>query len=556
MNNIDQQAVTGAKAPQAKSPNSAPHVLGDGAFLIFMAKFAPAPATSPLEAAKPAPDTVLVSPDHPPSADTDKVAPIVLYPEHVLAIEDPLMPIALALQASVPSPTSGQEEAHSHATDIPAVPLTKISANQNLPILPDSLVTPAHQRFPTPDAGALNMAETANAGASPPAPLQPRVNHQRSGLHGVMPDIAQSPAQTPSTVAISDRAVHNQSDLVNVNRTGLHTAPPMQALSSMPGLLGTAMPVTSQLPQHVPPVPHDSNAGHAVGITNPAALKAAPPAGAFERAAPPIPELGRFSQPDIAHTLPTLHQHSPLMQNAPVIMQGRYASSFPVPMPIASEQTQPLVPAAAASNAHANINPSPQNPESWRPFLPNTASPLADRPYRDGAIIAPQQSPQHSVNPTVSTGPVTVNAVVMPPSPVQAAAPATPREKSLDGVAFALAPPTASVSSAPALLSQAAPTHIPLPAIVGLIKDHTVVGKRTSFELALSPEELGKIRLFLQPEGDKLRIVIQAERPETMELLRRNTEGFSTELRQAGFSSTSFSFGGWDDSPPATRIGT
>lgn len=57
------------------------------------------------------------------------------------------------------------------------------------------------------------------------------------------------------------------------------------------------------------------------------------------------------------------------------------------------------------------------------------------------------------------------------------------------------------------------------------------------------------MRLVMTPDGDKLRIVIQAERPETLELLRRNTESFSQDLRQSGYSSTSFSFGGWSEKP-------
>ena len=93
---------------------------------------------------------------------------------------------------------------------------------------------------------------------------------------------------------------------------------------------------------------------------------------------------------------------------------------------------------------------------------------------------------------------------------------------------------------------------MPIAQLVEHIKDHSKLGKPASLELTLTPEDLGKIRLVMTPDGDKIRVVIQAERPETMELLKRNTEGFTAELRQSGYASASFSFGGWGN-PPSSQ---
>ena len=112
----------------------------------------------------------------------------------------------------------------------------------------------------------------------------------------------------------------------------------------------------------------------------------------------------------------------------------------------------------------------------------------------------------------------------------------------------------ASPSSTPhsTSVAQVALHHpVPIPALAEHIKQHITPGKPTSLELSLAPEELGKMRMVMTPDGDKLRIVIQAERPETLELLRRNTECFCQDLRQSGYSSTSFSFSGWGSSPSA-----
>lgn len=62
--------------------------------------------------------------------------------------------------------------------------------------------------------------------------------------------------------------------------------------------------------------------------------------------------------------------------------------------------------------------------------------------------------------------------------------------------------------------------------------------------LALDPEELGRVRLVMQPDNDTLRIHILAERPETLDMLRRNIADLASELRQAGLGQASFTFAG------------
>ena len=94
---------------------------------------------------------------------------------------------------------------------------------------------------------------------------------------------------------------------------------------------------------------------------------------------------------------------------------------------------------------------------------------------------------------------------------------------------------------------------VPMTGLAQHIRQQAAPGKPTASELSLAPEELGKLRIFMTPDGDKLRIVIQAERPETLELLRRNSESFAADLRQSGFAGASFSFGGWGDQPPAQQ---
>lgn len=60
-------------------------------------------------------------------------------------------------------------------------------------------------------------------------------------------------------------------------------------------------------------------------------------------------------------------------------------------------------------------------------------------------------------------------------------------------------------------------------------------------EVILDPAELGKVRMLITP-GDNPAVTILAERPETFDLLRRNIDLLSKELRDAGVSGADISF--------------
>lgn len=65
-------------------------------------------------------------------------------------------------------------------------------------------------------------------------------------------------------------------------------------------------------------------------------------------------------------------------------------------------------------------------------------------------------------------------------------------------------------------------------------------------QIALNPEELGKVRIVLSNGDAGLSVSILAERPETADLMRRNLDHLSRELRDLGYDNPSFSF---DDQP-------
>lgn len=79
--------------------------------------------------------------------------------------------------------------------------------------------------------------------------------------------------------------------------------------------------------------------------------------------------------------------------------------------------------------------------------------------------------------------------------------------------------------------------------------------KPGTVELVLTPEDLGRIRFEIQQSGDVVRMVLAAERPETLDHIRRHLPEFLTDLRQAGFSGSDVSLGQWSrgsgDNTPA-----
>ncbi len=62
-------------------------------------------------------------------------------------------------------------------------------------------------------------------------------------------------------------------------------------------------------------------------------------------------------------------------------------------------------------------------------------------------------------------------------------------------------------------------------------------------EVTLSPEELGRVRLTLHTSEAGITVAIHAERPETLDLMRRNIDLLARDFRDQGYASIAFDFG-------------
>ena len=61
-------------------------------------------------------------------------------------------------------------------------------------------------------------------------------------------------------------------------------------------------------------------------------------------------------------------------------------------------------------------------------------------------------------------------------------------------------------------------------------------------ELTLSPAELGRVRMTLKGGENNMMVTVFAERPETLDLMRRNIEMLDQAMSDLGYENISFSF--------------
>ncbi|MCO8143817.1 flagellar hook-length control protein FliK [Rhodovulum tesquicola] len=63
-------------------------------------------------------------------------------------------------------------------------------------------------------------------------------------------------------------------------------------------------------------------------------------------------------------------------------------------------------------------------------------------------------------------------------------------------------------------------------------------------ELTLSPEELGRVRLTLAPGENGITVTINAERGDTLELMRRHADLLGNAMRELGYGEVVLDFRG------------
>lgn len=122
------------------------------------------------------------------------------------------------------------------------------------------------------------------------------------------------------------------------------------------------------------------------------------------------------------------------------------------------------------------------------------------------------------------------------------------------------APASRDVAAAP--LDQPVP-RIPVASVVRQITDAVVTAREDRIEVALAPEELGRIRMVMTGPDHSPHVLVWAERPEVLDQLRRNAALLQECFGDAGMADASFEFqgdggtgsGGHPSFPDASRHG-
>lgn len=508
-----------------------------------------------------------VAPAVPPASTTDRSGIFAT----VLAALEGMLPQAPPVAAQTdPSPAMTAEPRAEDAespTDTDAIATAQAWPDWAIPAPSNAVGVPGGD---TPVSGAVSDAEAAaspaqhetppaihdarieipphdTAGASQfPSPAPPDSTGQQPGVSALtQPPVAQPPSATAAVSPASsvppevNRMAATQTATPDVTDSTIARWPP-PVLAAPP--VADAGPMRA--PEHIlpdapqrepesaappPPLgaetggPADSSSANAYASepspSLPPHIRAAIRITHLPEAPAPAPATDAGAEPALTQADPGLTPDTPKETPPPPVAQ----IVRPVPAP-----TAPSANPAPPDRQALDAMPGWPVPAATRTFAPMAAQSKDNGPAPAAAGTAPhgEAAPMPELAATLPASATEAYAPTAPAAPAQSTAASLPLA----------APPGAHYSP------------MPLPsAMVAALRDAT---GSEGIELTLTPEELGPLRLSMVGEGDLIRIVVQAERPDTLDLVRRHADLLVQELRQAGFAGADLSFGHWQERAP------
>lgn len=325
----------------------------------------------------------------------------------------------------------------------------------------------------------------------------------------------------------------------------------------------------------------------------PAPVASSPTPLAADVGPPPRPKvadtMAEVAKPLPGNTVP-IGPDSEKLAERPVVGTGPVAKTEGelVPdVPPARTSTRPKTPAGTPENAppaNAPVAPVHRRKAADAPILPEpTPKVVPDRPTQASqdlplvrptsapppprplvAIEAAKAPPSKPHRAPRAASALDVSISVATPSPA-AAAPETAQNVQMATVltqnqimkdaAFGRDPGIAKDEALPPLVATETTDSrrtldTPAPRIEAAARPvltQLVQAARTAIdgmvEVKLSPEELGRVRLAMTTVESGMTILVTAERPETLDLIRRNIDLFASDLADQGFTDLNFSFG-------------
>ncbi len=262
--------------------------------------------------------------------------------------------------------------------------------------------------------------------------------------------------------------------------------------------------------------------------------------------------------PDIAEKpdLPTPDTKVQRSSVAQSVMEGKLPQAS---MPTAPKADPATVPLSATPRADVErplppaAQPAVQAEQPLRPSKDDVAKAVVVQPSTETPKQRREELAQTSVPAPASKPTTPLTAAAQPPAVALAQAAAQPLRDTGERLAKASLSEV-TITSAPVerqggttATSQAAPTTVATPETARQVAAQIAIAVNTTpnktTEIALNPEELGRVRLSLSAADGAIVLNVLAERPETQDLLRRNIDLLAQEFRQLGYTSISFSFG-------------
>jgi len=206
-----------------------------------------------------------------------------------------------------------------------------------------------------------------------------------------------------------------------------------------------------------------------------------------------------------------------------------------VPAPLGMASVARLVAPAhgATLQATALDRPLPLRDGAALPRARTSAEPAAATPASTSAAV-PQPAATAPVAPLVPPARAEVD-LHRHPSPLPDTGPAP-----VDGPPLASQPGSTAADSVTLRPATASEVERPVLRQIALALSTLSDGQT---ELRLSPEELGRVRLSLSTSDGMVTLAVQADRPETADLIRRNLDLLAQDFREMGFAGFEFSFG-------------
>lgn len=262
------------------------------------------------------------------------------------------------------------------------------------------------------------------------------------------------------------------------------------------------------------------------------------------------PEAGQWMPPSQG-ALPPAPDAKP---EAPAMPEGTADTPLPdraaAPSQVSEKMpTGPVLPAHGPAPTPPRIAPDAAPQKVVAPDLPEAAEHALPSPERPRGLPEPHRhSPIAAAADPAPEGPTQMTDST--PAAALDFAPATPLSH----------PPLMRIGSlVHAYLRQESVPVTHAPQDTERVAEPVMIVARSSeggadqIEIRLDPEELGQLRIALTRDGDTLRVLVQVERGETLDLMRRHADTLARELHQAGFSGAEMSFGQWSQHAPPSQ---